>query len=123
MNKLALVFAAPLVVTAVVAKEGVEWDFKYEKFMGEFAIYSGQLGETMPPTRSDRKLSMMVEGELAREMFDSMGPDLKEACGAGGGNRIRRKQKVSCSYFPTDGYTCYIGINLRTGESIPGSIC
>ena len=123
MRKQSFAFVAALLVTAAFAKESADWDFSYKKFAGEYVIYSGQLGETMPPTRSDRKLSMMIEGDLAREMFESMGPDLKDTCGAENGGRIRRKQKLSCSYYPADGYTCHIGINLRTGESIPGSIC
>lgn len=115
--------AASLTVAAAFAGNAKEWDFTYKKFGGEYVIYSGQLGEAAAPTRHDRKLSMMFSGELAREMFESMGPDLKDTCGADGGARIRRKQKVSCTYFPSDGYTCHVGINLRTGASIPGSIC
>lgn len=115
--------AAILVLAAVLAKASADWAFTYKKFAGEYVVYAGQLGETMPPTRTDRKLSMMVTGDLAQEMFESMGPDVKDTCGAEDGGRIRRKQKVSCSYFPSDGYSCHIGINLQTGASIPGSIC
>lgn len=48
---------------------------------------------------------------------------IRDTCGTDGGGRIRRKQKISCSYYPGDAYTCYVGLNLRTGESIPGSTC
>jgi hypothetical protein len=117
------VSAAALAVSAALANAAPDWDFSYRKFTGEYVIYAGQLGETAPPTPGDRKLSMMVMGDLARDMFHSMGPDIKGTCGTEDGGRVRRKQKVSCTYFPADGYSCHIGINLRTGESIPGSIC
>lgn len=66
---------------------------------------------------------MMITGQLAREIFDSMGPDIKDTRGADEGGRVRRKQQVSCTYHPRDEFICYLGVNLKTGEVIPGSIC
>jgi hypothetical protein len=109
--------------TGTLAAERTGWDFIYKPFSGEYVIYSGELGETAPPTRTDRKLSLMITGQLAREMFDSMGPDIKNTCGADGGGRIRRKQNISCNFYPGDEYTCYLGVNLRNGDSIRGSTC
>lgn len=118
-----LAIAVVAFATGTVAAERLGWDFSYKRFSGQYVIYSGELGETAPPTRADRKLSMMISGRLAREMFESMGPDIKDTCGAESGGRIRRKQNVSCSYYPADEFTCYLGVNLRSGDSIPGSTC
>lgn len=52
-----------------------------------------------------------------------MGPDIKDTCGADEGGRVRRKEQVSCAYHPRDEFICYLGVNLKTGEVIPGSIC
>lgn len=102
------------------------WDGRYTAYKGRYLSYSNDLDEKQPPTRDDRKISFMVEGQIAREMFESIGPDLKEACGASSRLRIREKGDVECTYdneTPSSPYTCRFGLNLHTGKSIPGSTC
>lgn len=94
----------------------------YQVLKGRYAIYSGELGEQQAPTRNDRKLSLIIDGQPAKEIFDSMSPDDKTACGSEGA-RSRTKGNTWCSYQPQRGYKCYLGLDLRTGKSIAGGMC
>ena len=95
----------------------------YRSFKGEYAIYSGDLGDQQAPTRNDRKLSFIIEGPPAKEIFDSMPSDDRGTCSDEKGARSRSKENVWCTFNPGDGYTCYFGFDLRTGKSIAGGIC
>jgi hypothetical protein len=89
----------------------------------DYVIYSGDLGEQMPPTKNDRKISINVTGQPAKEIFDSIWPDIKAECNTEKGGRERRKDNVWCFYLPGSGYECYFGFDLRTGKSIDGGEC
>ncbi|WP_332879095.1 hypothetical protein [Massilia sp. S19_KUP03_FR1] len=89
----------------------------------DYVIYSGDLGEQKPPTKTDRKISINVTGQSAKDIFDSIGPDLKAGCTTENGDRERRKGTVWCFYLPGSGYECYFGFDLRTGKSIDGGEC
>jgi hypothetical protein len=88
-----------------------------------YSIYSGEMGDERAPTRTDRKLSVEVGGEAAREIFDSIYPDAKVTCSDEKGQRLRRKGELWCSFSPGSGYRCYLGFDLRTGKSIAGASC
>lgn len=89
-----------------------------------YLVYSGESGDRKPPTITDRKLAIAIRGQAAREIFDSIGPDVKGVgCSAEDGERMRRKGEVWCSYLPTDGYMCFLGFDLKTGEPYPGGSC
>ncbi|MBJ7309995.1 hypothetical protein ACFOLJ_17460 [Rugamonas sp. CCM 8940] len=89
----------------------------------EYTIYSGELGNEQAPTKNDRKLAIEISGPAAKEIFDSLYPDSKVTCSSEKGERLRRKRDLWCAYQPSDGYRCFLGVNLRTGESIPGGSC
>jgi hypothetical protein len=89
----------------------------------EFSIYSGDMGDERAPTITDRKLAVEVTGQAAREIFDSIYPDAKVTCSDEKGQRLRRKDRLWCSFSPSDGYRCYFGFDLRTGKSIGGASC
>lgn len=102
------------------------WDGNFAAFKGEYLIYSGDLGEEAAPTPSDRKAAFLLQGEVARNLFESIGPDLKDACGTSSGMRVRQKGDLDCTYDKnsrSSPYVCHFGINLRTGKSMYGSIC
>lgn len=102
------------------------WDGTYSAFGGSYLIYSGSLGETAAPTPSDRKAAFALEGEAARRLFESIGPDLKDACGTASRMRVRQKGDLDRVYDKDDRaspYLCHFGIDLRTGKSMHGSIC
>ena len=95
----------------------------YRAFKGEYTIYSGDLGDQQAPARNDRKLSFIIDGQAAKEIFKAMPPDDKETCSGEKGTRSRSKENVWCTFNPEDGYTCYFGFDLRTGKSIAGGMC
>jgi hypothetical protein len=102
------------------------WDGSYTQSTLHYLIYSNDLDEAQPPTRSDQRLSVAVTGELAQQMFESIGPDLKLSCGTTLGMRQRQRGDVDCSYDkdrPSSPYTCHFGIDLRNGKSIAGATC
>jgi hypothetical protein len=92
-------------------------------FKGDYAIYSGGLGNQQAPTRDDRKASFIIEGQPAKEIFNNMAPDDKETCRGDKGARSRTKGNVWCTFHPRDRYTCYFGFDLKAGKSIGGGIC
>lgn len=89
----------------------------------DYVIYSGDLGERLAPTRTDRKMSVHITAQSAKDIFDSVGPDIKVECETEKGERERRKGNMWCYYQPSNGYTCYFGFDLRTGKSIEGGEC
>lgn len=102
------------------------WDGSYTAFNGKYLIYSGDLGEEAAPTAVDRKAALTLHGTAAKNLFESIGPDLKDACGTSSGMRVRQKGDLDCTYDKDDQtspYICHFGIDLRTGKSMHGSIC
>lgn len=89
----------------------------------EYWLYSGDLEEAMAPTKTDRKLSVIVSGQAAKDIFDSIYPDSKAVCSDEKGERLRSKGELWCAFSPAGGYRCYFGFDLRTGKSISGASC
>lgn len=112
------------IMFCVLAYATENWTWQYKPLAATFSIYSGELGERQPPTKNERKLAIAIKGDAAKEIFDSLYPDSKDAtCTSEDGERLRRKGEVWCSYRPSDGYKCFVGFDLRTGKSIGGGIC
>jgi hypothetical protein len=126
MKHTPLLLVLTLALSSAHAHAPKEWDGEYITAKARYLIYSGSLGDTVPPQAGYKKLSLMIEGRLARELFDALGPDQQEACGASTGVRIRERGDVTCSFHRDDKvapFTCHIGINLQTGKSMAGAIC
>lgn len=118
-----LIFGASALFSLAYA---AEWSGAWKPLQSSYTIYSGELSEREAPTPTARTMTIAVEGQAAREMFDSIGPDIHPTCGQGKGDRERRKRGVNCIYGARGegkGYRCWIGLNLRTGESIPTVSC
>lgn len=90
---------------------------------GDYWIYGGSLGDTVPPTKNDRKVAFTFTGPLAKELFEQIGPDNKDACGAAPDYRIRDRGDLSCTWDKRDGYVCHFGLDVPKGKSTYGSIC
>ena len=90
---------------------------------GDYYVYGGSIGDSTPPTQKDRKLSVMFSGTLAKDLFEHIGPDAKMACGAASDYRQRNRGDLQCSWAKDDGYSCYFGLDVRTGKSISDSSC
>ena len=118
MSKTTLIFGLSLAIACAASANDQPKPFK-----AEYTIYSGELGEERPATRADRKLAVEVTGQAAKDIFESMYPDAGVACSDVKGERLRSKKNLWCSYRPNDGYRCYLGFNLRTGDSITGASC
>jgi hypothetical protein len=90
---------------------------------GDYLIYGGELGDTVPPTKKDTKVAFTFRGPLAKDLFDRIGPDKKDACGAAPDHRIRDRGDLSCVWDKRDGYVCYFGLDVPSGKSTYGAIC
>lgn len=122
--KIAIAAGACLWGTGLAAQK--VWDGFYTPFAAKYLIYSNDLDEKAPPTVTDRRVSFLVEGALAKQLFESIGPDQKEACGASQDLRVRERGDLSCTFYRLDKkspYTCYFGLDLRSGKSIEGATC
>lgn len=95
----------------------------YKIFAGDTVAYSDA------PTAKNRKLSVLIKGPAAKEVFDSIGPDDREICSTASGDRERNKGAIQCTYTasktnePSMGYRCWIGVNLVDGKGIPTVSC
>lgn len=95
----------------------------WKSFPAIYKIHSGSVADRTPPTATDRMLTILIDGKEAKEIFDSIGPDSREACGSENGDRTRAKKGLYCTYEaklndPKDShYRCWIGVNLRTGDT------
>lgn len=116
--------ALALAACTVALAQGVHaWTLAYAPVEGHYTIYGGGLGDPVAPSNTSRNMAFWVTGPVAKKMFDAMGPDLKDVCGAGDGNRIRQRAEVRCSYHPKYDYQCDFGFDLISGRSIGGSVC
>lgn len=106
-----------------MATEKHPWRFVFQPFSGHYSIYGGSLGDPVAPNNRSRNIAFTVTGQAARQMFDAMAPDLKDACGTESGLRIRQRAELICSYDKKYGYECNFGFDLIDGRSIGGSIC
>jgi hypothetical protein len=124
--RLVCMVAALALCTAAPAGEKpttAPWDGGPKPLRGDYQVYGGTLAELAPPTKKDRKVAFMFTGPLAKDLFGQIGPDLKDACGAGPDHRTRYRGDLSCVWTKEDGYACYFGLDVPTGKSTNGSIC
>lgn len=129
MQKIAitLLAAGGLVSLSLAAGTLGAWqpiqDGRYKMFSGETVAY----GEA--PTAKDRKLSIVVKGQAAKDIFDSIGPDARDMCSSEKGDRERNRGGIQCMYTlkdanaPGKGYRCWIGVDLLSGQSVPTVSC
>ncbi|TFW35554.1 hypothetical protein E4O92_01810 [Massilia horti] len=88
---------------------------------GMYKIHSGSVADRAPPTGTDRMLTVLIDGKAAKEVFDSIGPDVQLVCSGVDGDRDRRRKGIYCTYSAQDAkkkegpYRCWIGVNLISG--------
>jgi hypothetical protein len=122
MKKTLVMIGATVLLSAYAAEQDHR-PAPYRPFKGEYAIYSGDLDDQQAPTGSDRKLSFIIEGQAAKDIFNAMPPDDKQTCSGEKGARSRSKGNVWCTFNDGAGYTCYFGFDLKSGKSISGGLC
>jgi hypothetical protein len=120
-----LLVVALLLASTANAEDKGKWSSANKPLKeASYLIYAGESGDRRPPTNADRKLAIAIRGQAAKEIFDSIGPDVKGvSCAAEDGERMRSKGELWCSYMPSDGYMCFLGFNLKTGEPHSGGSC
>jgi hypothetical protein len=103
---------------------------QWHQLQAEYKIHSKGTAYSELPTKTDSAFTVAFKGEAARQLFEQIGPDLKDGCGVSEkGDRERRKKGALCLYetrldSPTDShYRCWIGIDLRTGEGDVRTSC
>jgi hypothetical protein len=95
---------------------------EWKKLQTNYMIHSRSTAYAEAPTETDSALSLHFDGKTAKEVFDQIGPDAKVKCGSEKLDRERIKKGVSCIYTaklsdPKEShYTCWVGVNLRTGD-------
>lgn len=123
MNKVFVTFA---LIAVFSSAGGAEKSFpEHRPIAGVYKIYGGGLGDETLPTKRDKKIMFSLTGTSAKNLFNSIGPDVHDICTEGQGIRVRRKDKGRLSCLrETDGqYRCNFGFDLTTGRSIGGSVC
>lgn len=101
-----------------------EWQGATPKpLRGDYQVYGGTLSEMRAPTGKDTKVAFMFSGPLAKDLFNQIGPDSKDACSASPDFRQRDRGDLSCTYTKDHGYACYFGLDVPSGKSAGGSIC
>jgi hypothetical protein len=97
----------------------------HQPVSGVYRIYGGGLADPQVPKATDRKIMFQITGGSAEAMFESIGPDRKDACIGAVGERVRwrDRQNLYCSRSPKGEYRCNFGFDLRTGKSIGGIVC
>lgn len=122
-NRLAVFLCACCLATFVDAteKKGAG-RYLANPLKGDYYVYAGSMAEMEPPTSKDRKISIMLGGALAKELFKQIGQDASHACSTAPGYHERRRGDLVCIQ-DEDGYSCYIGLDAISGKSISGMIC
>jgi hypothetical protein len=111
-----------LLVGASAFVVAAPWNSTPKPIKGTYQVYGGGLGDMVPPTKKDRKVSFSFTGPFAKELFDQIGPDMKDACGASPTHSERQRGDLDCIRDGKE-YMCYLGLNVLTGKSMGGSIC
>jgi hypothetical protein len=110
-------------LTSIAAAIAAEWAFEYKPTNTQMVIYSGGLADPAMPTAQEAKASFYVQGKAARDLFDHMGPDVKNECDFDPKVRVRKKENLQCVRHSKSEHSCYFGFDLRNGKSVQGSIC
>jgi hypothetical protein len=75
-----LVSAFALLPLAHAAENKEDGRYLAKPLKGDYYVYGGSIGDKTAPTSRDRKVSLMVTGPLAQDLFDHIGPDAKDSC-------------------------------------------
>lgn len=127
MSKLKTLYAGAIAISfaTITFANSFDWQFLYKPASVNYAMYSGTLSEPTMPKGKQKSISFEVNGEAAKEIFESIGPDIEPSCPASEGERTRERSggSMRCYLQGKSKYQCYFGINLKIGKIIPGDIC
>lgn len=118
----ALLLIGILLISCVV-HAAAEWVYEYRPAKAGYVVYSGELGDTYAPTAKDAKITIVLSGSAARDMFNALGTDRADACKDEESTRVRYRDNIVCQRNKSKRHVCHIGFDLKTGKSIGGIIC
>ena len=122
LTLLSLVAACQLASAGESEKKTHELN-QWNQLEARYKIHSGNTAYSEPPTGTDSTITVAIRNEAAKQLFEQIGPDVRDACSDAKGTRERRKKGIFCTYTdrlenPENAhYRCWIGIDLHTGES------
>ncbi|MBI3676263.1 MAG: hypothetical protein HY243_06565 [Proteobacteria bacterium] len=93
------------------------------KLTGEYFVYGGTLDDRRLPTIGEAKASISITGSVAVDMFRRMGKSASTASCEEGDETRARKNLVCIREKATGATACYLGLDLKTGRLISGTIC
>lgn len=125
MSQKAVLLFAIFLFISFTAKSGETWQWHHKKLTGVYGIYGGGLGDPIAPSPHDKKVMFSIDGQSARELFQAIGPDVKDACTSGSRVRVRKKdgEHLFCQRDEDGAYFCNFGYDLTNGKSIGGITC
>ena len=82
MKKALITFLAGVLMSAPVLADALG-ELGFKRVQGVYKIYGGSLGDEAAPSRNDKKIMFSLTGTVAKDMFDAIGPDVKDACTEG----------------------------------------
>lgn len=97
------------------------WELVQKNFSGSYAIYGAYLDDPVAPIAGDTKVAFRLTGAAAKDMFEAIGPDMRDGC-PDPHIRIRNRDMLLCRHRPKNGYRCDFGFDLSTGLSIAGAV-
>ena len=123
--RLLFVIGALVLFSSVPAAEKQQETAEPRQLNGNYQVYGGSLSDMLPPTPQDRNLSFRFEGQTAKDLFEYIGPDVKKAkaCTDDPDYRERHRGHLFCVHWKASGYSCFLGLDLKTGKSDYGGIC
>jgi hypothetical protein len=90
---------------------------------GGFTLYGGELGDWNSPPKVGAKINLLIEGTAASQMYSQLGPRAQTEGCAPSADKVRRQGDLRCVREPSGAAHCLIGVDLKSGKSINGSIC
>lgn len=118
----AIVFLGVMGLCAAFAAEQAR--NTYGKLSGSWDEYSGELGDSGPPTANDTKVSFTFKGALAEELFRRLGARARvKDCIPDNIIEWRRRGDLDCIRDKETGLMCSIGLDMKTGRSIIATEC
>ena len=119
-----LIFIFFLMHSSSFAQNNTEnFRFTYKPMTASYEIFGGELDDSRPADAESSSIAIKIQGAAARAIFNSLGKDVKNACMSEPGERIRVKKDMTCFFSKKEGYSCFLGFDLKTGKSKAGVIC
>ena len=125
MNSRMVLIVSALALLPVRADGGDKENRRYlaKPLKGDYYVYGGSAGDSSPPTPNDRKVSFMLTGPLAKELFNHIGRDSKVECKPSRDYRERRRGDLTCTWTKVEGHSCYFGLDGESGKSMDDYDC